>query len=114
MRAHRCTVEQLASLEPALSETLGTKFALALREATDEAVRRGVPKPAAIDFIIGHLNIELAIAFGIFPVGKFSDGALQAIDKAKTVIFRDGWIDCDFAPAAVLKSFKDICNASPA
>jgi hypothetical protein len=75
MRAHRCTVEQLAILEPALSETLGTKFALALREATDEAVRRGVPKPAAIDFIIGHLTIELAIAFGIFPEGKFSDGA---------------------------------------
>jgi Phosphogluconate dehydrogenase (decarboxylating) C-term len=75
MRAHRCTVEQLAILEPALSETVGTKFALALREATDEAVRRGVPKPAAIDFIIGHLTIELAIAFGIFPEGKFSDGA---------------------------------------
>jgi hypothetical protein len=67
MRAHRCTVEQLAILEPALSETVGATFALALREATDEAVRRGVPKQAAIDFIIGHLNIELAIAFGIFP-----------------------------------------------
>ncbi len=69
MRAHRCTVEQLAILEPALSETVGATFALALREATDEAVRRGVPKQAAIDFIIGHLNIELAIAFGIFPEG---------------------------------------------
>jgi D-apionate oxidoisomerase len=113
MRAHRCTVEQLAILEPALSETLGTKLALALREATDEAVRRGVPKPAAIDFIIGHLNIELAIAFGIFPVGKFSDGALQAIDKAKTVIFRDGWIDCVFAPAAVLKSVKTFARLRP-
>ena len=50
--------EQLAILEPALSETVGATFALALREATDEAVRRGVPKQAAIDFIIGHLNIE--------------------------------------------------------
>jgi pyrroline-5-carboxylate reductase len=52
MRAHRCTVEQLAILEPVLSETVGATFALALREATDEAVRRGVPKQAAIDFII--------------------------------------------------------------
>jgi len=77
MRAHRCTVEQLAILEPALSETVGATFALALREAADEAVRRGAPKQAAIDFIIGHLNIELAIAFGIFPEGKFSDGALR-------------------------------------
>lgn len=101
----------MAREEPALSETVGATFALALREATDEAVRRGVPKRAAIDFIIGHLNIELAIAFGIFPEGRFSDGALQAIDKAKPVIFRDGWIDRVFAPAAVLKSVKDICEA---
>jgi D-apionate oxidoisomerase len=111
MRAHRCTVEQLAVLEPALSETVGATFALALREATDEAVRRGMPRQAAIDFIIGHLNIELAIAFGIFPEGRFSDGALQAIDKAKPVIFRDGWLDRVFAPAALLKSVKDICEA---
>lgn len=53
MRAHRCTVEQLAILEPALLETVGATFALALREGTDEAVRRGVPRQAAIDFIIG-------------------------------------------------------------
>jgi D-apionate oxidoisomerase len=110
MRAHRCTVAQLAILEPALSETVGATFALALREATDEAVRRGVPRQAAIDFIIGHLNIELAIAFGIFPEGKFLDGALQAIDKANSVIFRHGWLDRVFAPAAVLKSVKDIAR----
>ena len=41
MRSHRVTVEQLAILEPALSETVGATLALALREATDEAVRRG-------------------------------------------------------------------------
>ena len=110
MRSHRCTVEQLAILEPALSETVGATFALTLREATDEAVRRGVPRQAAIDFIIGHLNIELAIAFGIFPEGRFSDGALQAIAAAKPVIFQDGWIDRVFSPAAVLQSVKDICD----
>jgi D-apionate oxidoisomerase len=110
MRSHRCTVEQLAILEPALSETVGATFALALREATDEAVRRGVPQQAAIDFIIGHLNIELAIAFGIFPEGRFSDGALHAIAQAKPVIFREGWLDRVFAPEAVLKSVKDICH----
>jgi D-apionate oxidoisomerase len=114
MRAHRCTVEQLAILEPALSETVGATLALALREATDEAVRRGVPKQAAIDFIIGHLNIELAIAFGIFSEGRFSDGALQAIAKAKPVIFRDGWVGRVFAPAAILASVKDICDAPAA
>jgi D-apionate oxidoisomerase len=107
-------VEQLAISEPALSEAVGAKFALALRVATDEAVRRGVPKQAAIDFILGHLNIELAIAFRICPEGKFPDGALQAIDKAKPVIFRDGWIGRVFAPAAVPKSVKDICEAPAA
>jgi hypothetical protein len=81
MRAHRCMVEQLAILEPALSETVGATFALTLREAADEAVRRGAPRQAAIDFIIGHLNIELAIAFGIFPewqvLGRRSAGDRQ-------------------------------------
>lgn len=112
MRSHRCTVEQIAILEPALSETIGATLALALREATDEAVRRGVPEQAAHDFMIGHLNIELAIAFGIFPGGVFSDGALHAIDQARPVIFKDGWMDAVFDPDAVMQSVKDICNPS--
>jgi hypothetical protein len=110
MRTHRCTVEQMAILEPALSETVGATFALALREATDEAVRRGVPEQAAHDFILGHLNIELAIAFGIFPEGRFSDGALHAIAQARPQIFREGWLDRVFAPEAVRKSVEDICH----
>ncbi len=110
MNAHRVTVEQLAILEPALSETVGATLALTMREATDEAARRGVPWEAARDFMLGHLNIELAIAFGAFPEGKFSDGALKAIDKARPQIFRDGWLDRVFDPAAVLASVKDICE----
>lgn len=110
MRSHRCTVEQIAILEPALSETVGATLALALREATDEAVRRGVPEQAAHDFILGHLNIELAIAFGIFPEGRFSDGALHAIAQARPQIFREGWLDRVFAPEAVRKSVHDICH----
>lgn len=114
MRSHRCTVEQIAILEPALSETVGATLALALREATDEAVRQGVPEQAAHDFILGHLNIELAIAFGIFPEGKFSDGALHAIAQARPMIFRDGWLERVFASDAVLKSVKDICHPGQA
>ncbi|MEM9204905.1 MAG: phosphogluconate dehydrogenase C-terminal domain-containing protein [Pseudomonadota bacterium] len=110
MRSHRCTVEQIAILEPALSETVGATLALALREATDEAVRRGVPEQAAQDFMLGHLNIELAIAFGIFPGGQFSDGALHAIDQARPNIFKDGWLDAVFDPDAVKQSVKDICH----
>ena len=112
VRSHRCTIEHIAILEPALSETIGATFAMALREATDAAVGRGVPRAAAMDFVLGHLNIELAIAFGAFPDGKFSDGALHAIKQARPRIFRDGWLDDIFQPAAIRQSVKDICNPS--
>ena len=108
-RSHRCTLENIAVLEPALSETVAATLSLALREATDRAVAMGVPEAAAHDFVLGHLKIELAIAFGIFPEGKFSDGALMAIDKAKTVIFRENWLDEVFSLDAVKKSVEEIC-----
>lgn len=109
IRSHRCTLENIAVLEPALSETVAATLSLALREATDRAVAMGVPEAAAHDFVLGHLKIELAIAFGIFPEGKFSDGALMAIDKAKSVIFKDDWLDNVFSLEAVKQSVEDIC-----
>lgn len=111
MRSHRCTIEQLAILEPALSETVGATLALALRDAADMAVSRGVPKEAAMDFIIGHLGIEMAIAFDEFD-GVFSDGAYHAISQAKKVIFQDDWLEQVFSPEAVLTSVKEICGTS--
>ena len=78
--------------------------------AADRAVATGVPEAAAYDFVLGHLKIELAIAFGIFPEGKFSDGALMAIENAKSVIFKETWLDDVFSLEAVKKSVKDICN----
>ena len=35
MRSHRCTIEQMAILEPALSESVGATFAKVLKDATD-------------------------------------------------------------------------------
>jgi len=113
-RAHRVTVEQLAILEPALSETVGATLCLAMRDAVEEAVRRGVPRDAAMDFMMGHIQIELSIAFGVFKEGKFSDGALQAIEEAKPVIFKPDWLERIFAPEAVMASVKDICNPKQA
>ena len=109
-RSHRCTLENIAVLEPALSETVAATLSLALRDATDRAVSMGIPEAAAHDFVLGHLKIELAIAFGIFPEGKFSDGALLAIDQAKSVIFRPDWLDKVFNLDAVKKSVEDICH----
>ncbi len=110
MRSHRCTIEQMAILEPALSESVGATFAKVLKDATDEAARRGVPYQAAEDFLLGHLTILLAVAFGVQPGGKLSDGCLLAISEAEPVIFKEGWLDKVFAPAAVKASVRSICK----
>ncbi len=110
MRSHRCTVEQMAILEPALSESVGATFAKVLKDATDEAARRGVPYQAAEDFLLGHLTILLAVAFGVQPGGKLSDGCLLAISEAEPVIFKDGWLDRVFSPEAVKTSVQSICK----
>ena len=47
LRSHRMTVEQMAILEPALSESVTATCLTVIREALDEAVRRGVPAEAA-------------------------------------------------------------------
>lgn len=108
-RAHRVTVEQMAILEPALSETVGATLVTALREATEAAIRRGVPREAAMDFMLGHLSIELGILFDAFP-GRFSDGALLAIERAKGVILQPDWLERVFAPEAIRRSVIEICN----
>jgi len=89
-RAHRVTVDQMIILEPVLSETTAATCITVIREAMEESIRRGVPRAAARDFILGHLNIEMAIVFE--EVGSpFSDGAKKAIELAKAQIFRPDW-----------------------
>ncbi|MBI3856643.1 MAG: semialdehyde dehydrogenase [Planctomycetes bacterium] len=89
-RAHRVTVDQMIILEPVLSETTAATCITVIREAMEESIRRGVPRAAARDFILGHLNIEMAIVFE--EIGSpFSDGAKKAIEKAKGQIFRSDW-----------------------
>jgi Arc/MetJ family transcription regulator len=91
MRSHRATVDQMAILEPALSETVCATCLTVIREATDEAVRRGVPEQAARDFILGHLNVELAILFDQLPGVRMSDAANKAVERAKKEIFAPDW-----------------------
>jgi hypothetical protein len=91
IKAHRCTAEQMAILEPVLSETvLGTCLTV-VGEAVQEAVRLGVPEEAARDFVLGHLKVELGIVFRLFEGATFSDGALKAIDEAKRTLFQPDW-----------------------
>lgn len=107
-RSHRITVEQMAILEPGLSETVGATLVTALRQATDRAVEKGVPQAAAMDFMLGHLGIEMGLIFEDFP-GRFSDGAILAIEKALPRIFRDDWLGV-LEPDEIMQSVKDICN----
>jgi hypothetical protein len=99
MRSHRLTVEQMAMLEPTMAETLGSTFAVLYREALDEAVRCGVPAEAARDFMLGHINIQLAIVFG--EAGNpFSDACKVAIEYGKRHVIKEGWRDL-FKPEKV-------------
>ena len=90
MRSHRVTVEQMALLEPGLSETVCATLLDVMREAMDEVVRRGVPREAARDFLIGHLNILGAVTFKEID-GVFSDACNKAIQFGKPALMRDDW-----------------------
>ncbi len=89
-RAHRITVEQMAILEPAMAETITACCCTIIREALDEAVRRGVPEEAARDFMLGHVNIPLAIVFGAVDA-QFSDGAKRIIEYGRQRLIQPDW-----------------------
>lgn len=90
IKAYRVTVEQMAILEPALSETFVLTCMYMMREAIDEAVKRGVPEDAATAFILGHMNINTAILFGFLDI-QFSDGAKLAVERARPLLFNPNW-----------------------
>lgn len=90
LRAHRVTVEQMALLEPGLSETVCATLMATMREAMDEVVRRGVPADAARDFLIGHMNILGAVIFDEIDA-VFSDACNKAIEQGKSHLLKPDW-----------------------
>jgi D-apionate oxidoisomerase len=109
-RSHRITVEQMAILEPTMAETCSIALVSALREAMEEAVRRGVPREAAADFMFGHIKVELGIAFGMAPF-PFSDGAKLIAEYGRRRIFRDDWLQL-FEPASVKEQTEVIVRGT--
>jgi len=107
-RSHRVTVEQMAILEPAMAETVGICLVMTLREALEEAVKRGVPRAAAEDFMFGHVKVELGIAFGRvnFP---FSDGAKLIAEYGRERILKPDWRKL-FEPASVREQVRAIVS----
>ena len=105
MRTHRVTVEQLAILEPGLSEMIAMPFVDVMAEAVEECAQTyGIAREAAFDFLIGHLNVEIAMWFGFSPKVP-SDAAMRVMTHARKYVVRDGWRDA-LSPAVV----KDACK----
>ncbi len=109
-RSHRITVEQMAILEPAMAETVGIALVMALREALEEAVKRGVPRAAAEDFMYGHVKVELGIAFGRvnFP---FSDGAKLIAAFGQRQLLQPDWKKL-FEPESVREQVRLIVSGA--
>jgi len=110
MTAHRITVEQMAILEPALVETVTITCMQVIRDAMDEAVRRGVPPAAARDFLLGHINIDIAILFG-FLHAQFSDGAKLAVKRGMEQIIQPDWKKV-FEPDNIMKEVRAITEGT--
>lgn len=109
MKVHRATVEQMAILEPVLSETITATCLTLMREGIDEAVARGVPWDMARDFVVGHIFIEAAIIFEELKGVRMSDACLRAIDDAKRTIVNPDWRQV-FEPEQIKKSIEYITS----
>jgi hypothetical protein len=106
MRSHRVTVDQMAMLEPGLSETVCASLLVVMRQAMDECVARGVPAQAARDFLLGHMNVLGAVIFNEVD-GVFSDACNKAIEFGIPALMRDDWKNV-FEPAEIAASIRRI------
>ena len=79
----------------------------------EEAIARGVPAEAARDFLSAICASSWRSSSGYFRF-PLSDGALQAIDKARSVIFQPDWKQSVFDPAAIRASTERITDPVPA
>ena len=106
MNVYRVTVEQMAILEPALSETVVLTCMVIITEAIAEAVKHGVPEEAARQFILGHMNVNVGILFKYIDA-ELSDGAKLAVSRARERIFQPDWKQV-FEPENVMAEVKAI------
>jgi pyrroline-5-carboxylate reductase len=106
MRSHRVTVDQMAMLEPGLSETVAASLLVVMKQAMDECVARGVPEEAARDFLLGHLNVLGAVIFGEVQ-GVFSDACNKAIEFGIPALMKDDWKRV-FEPKEIADSIQRI------
>lgn len=106
-KAFKITMEQMALLEPALVETLSSSCLDLVREGMEEIIKRGVPREAAREFLLGHINIQLAVLFQELPNAVFSDAANKALTRGRSILFKEDWKQI-FEPDNVLQQVIDI------
>jgi ketol-acid reductoisomerase len=107
IRNYKITVPQMGLLEPALVETLCSTLQVIVREALDIVIEKGVPAEAAKEFLLGHLNIQLAVIYDQITGAVFSDAANKAIVRGKPLLIKENWRDV-FEPDNVLEQIRDI------
>ena len=110
MNVYRVTVEQMAILEPALSETVVLTCMVIITEAIQEAIDHGVPPDAARQFILGHMNVNVGILFKYIDA-ELSDGAKLAVSRARERIFQPDWKRV-FEPENVMEEVKAITKGT--
>lgn len=105
-KSYRITVDQMALLEPALTETLTNGCIAVIREGMERVVEAGVPADAAYQFLMGHLQIGIALIFEQFD-WRLSEGAQMALDESRQQLFKDDWHSI-FEADSVMASLKRI------
>lgn len=105
-RSHRITVLQMAMLEPALTETLANGCVAVIHEGMQRVIELGVPADATHDFLMGHLQIGIALIFEQLD-WKLSEGAQLALDRSRTALFRPDWHEI-FSEDAIMASVREI------
>lgn len=83
------TIEQMAFLEPAVVEVCGLSLVSVFKELVAEMDKRGIPKDAAMSFLLGHIKIELAIL--LMGSNPASDAAMIAMDYGKDKLIKEDW-----------------------
>jgi D-apionate oxidoisomerase len=105
---YRITLEQMATLEPAMVETLAQTCMEIVKEGYDRIVEKGVPSDAAREFVLGHLRIQIAVLFKEVN-GTFSDAAYKISKRAKPILFKEGW-EKIFEMDDIREQVRDITN----
>ena len=106
---HRISLQHMALLEPVLAEIIAVPAVYIIKEAIDEAVKRGVPREAALAFMLGHVRIDLAILLGGANI-EFSDACKVALRKGYDLLFRSEWkkvFEPEVAKSIALEMIKE-------